>query len=154
MKRAGYSGPESVSVVAASSAMGILVPPCLTMVVLGSLVNLSIVTLFLAGLLQEWLPGLSIGGTLLGIAFTLYIAIVLGILFKGPEWWSATQARRADAPDNRAGSIAQSAFWPLAGRMFAQLAGCCGRPRMPIDTDEPRPTIWPRPRRVPLSTPV
>ena len=49
MRRAGYSGPESVSVVAAASAMGILVPPCLTMVVLGSLVNLSIVTLFLAG---------------------------------------------------------------------------------------------------------
>ena len=50
MKKAGYSGPESVSIVAAASAMGILVPPCLTMVVLGSLVNLSIVTLFLAGL--------------------------------------------------------------------------------------------------------
>ncbi len=49
MRKAGYSGPESVSVVAAASAMGILVPPCLTMVVLGSLVNLSIVTLFLAG---------------------------------------------------------------------------------------------------------
>ena len=49
MRRAGYSGPESVSIVAAASAMGILVPPCLTMVVLGSLVNLSIVTLFLAG---------------------------------------------------------------------------------------------------------
>jgi C4-dicarboxylate transporter DctM subunit len=49
MRRAGYSGAESVSVVAAASAMGILVPPCLTMVVLGSLVNLSIVTLFLAG---------------------------------------------------------------------------------------------------------
>src|SRR5262249_23187391 len=49
MKRAGYSGSESVSIVAAASAMGILVPPCLTMGVLGSLVNLSIVTLFLAG---------------------------------------------------------------------------------------------------------
>lgn len=49
MRKAGYSGPESVSVVAAVSAMGILVPPCLTMVVLGSLVNISIVTLFLAG---------------------------------------------------------------------------------------------------------
>jgi TRAP-type C4-dicarboxylate transport system permease small subunit len=49
MRRAGYSGPESVSVVAAASALGILVSPCLTMVVLGSLVNLSIVTLFLAG---------------------------------------------------------------------------------------------------------
>ncbi len=49
MRKAGYAGPEAVSVVAAASAMGILVPPCLTMVVLGSLVNISIVTLFLAG---------------------------------------------------------------------------------------------------------
>lgn len=55
MKKAGYSGPESVSVVAAASAMGILVPPCLTMVVLGSLVNLSIVTLFLAGFIPAFL---------------------------------------------------------------------------------------------------
>jgi tripartite ATP-independent transporter DctM subunit len=54
MRRAGYSGPEAVSVVAAASAMGILVPPCLTMVVLGSLVNLSIVTLFLAGFLPAF----------------------------------------------------------------------------------------------------
>jgi tripartite ATP-independent transporter DctM subunit len=55
MKKAGYSGAEAVSVVSAASAMGILVPPCLTMVVLGSLVNLSIVTLFLAGFLPAFL---------------------------------------------------------------------------------------------------
>ena len=55
MRSAGYSGPESVSVVAAASAMGILVPPCLTMVVLGSLVNLSIVTLFLAGFIPAFM---------------------------------------------------------------------------------------------------
>ncbi len=55
MKKAGYSGAESVSIVAAASAMGILVPPCLTMVVLGSLVNLSIVTLFLAGFIPAFL---------------------------------------------------------------------------------------------------
>ncbi len=61
MRKAGYSGPESVSVVAAASAMGILVPPCLTMVVLGSLVNLSIVTLFLAG----FLPALVLAAALL-----------------------------------------------------------------------------------------
>ena len=61
MRRAGYSGPESVSVVAAASAMGILVPPCLTMVVLGSLVNLSIVTLFLAG----FVPAFILAGVLL-----------------------------------------------------------------------------------------
>ena len=63
MKRAGYSGPESVSVVAAASAMGILVPPCLTMVVLGSLVNLSIVTLFLAG----FVPAFILAGALLAL---------------------------------------------------------------------------------------
>ena len=61
MKRAGYSGAESVSVVAAASAMGILVPPCLTMVVLGSLVNLSIVTLFLAG----FIPAFILAGVLI-----------------------------------------------------------------------------------------
>jgi C4-dicarboxylate transporter DctM subunit len=55
MRKSGYSGAESVSVVAAASAMGILVPPCLTMVVLGSLVNLSIVTLFLAGFVPAFL---------------------------------------------------------------------------------------------------
>jgi C4-dicarboxylate transporter DctM subunit len=55
MKKAGYSAPESVSVVSAASAMGILVPPCLTMVVLGSIVNLSIATLFLAGFLPAFL---------------------------------------------------------------------------------------------------
>jgi tripartite ATP-independent transporter DctM subunit len=55
MRRAGYSAGEAVSVVSAASAMGILVPPCLTMVVLGSLVNLSIVTLFLAGFLPAFL---------------------------------------------------------------------------------------------------
>src|SRR5207244_13509190 len=54
MRRAGYTGKESVSIVAAASAMGILVPPCLTMVVLGSLVNLSIVTLFLAGFIPAF----------------------------------------------------------------------------------------------------
>jgi tripartite ATP-independent transporter DctM subunit len=60
MKKAGYSGPESVSIVAAASAMGILVPPCLTMVVLGSLVNLSIVTLFLAGFVPAFLLALAL----------------------------------------------------------------------------------------------
>ncbi len=55
MRKAGYSGPESVSIVSAASAMGILVPPCLTMVVLGSLVNLSIVTLFLAGFIPAFI---------------------------------------------------------------------------------------------------
>jgi tripartite ATP-independent transporter DctM subunit len=83
MKRAGYSGPESVSIVAAASAMGILVPPCLTMVVLGSLVNLSIVTLFLAGFVP---------------AFILAAALLVLIAFRArrQQWPVTAGASRAD----------------------------------------------------------
>lgn len=49
MKRAGYPGEDAVSIVSAASALGMLVPPCMTMVILGALANLSIVTLFIAG---------------------------------------------------------------------------------------------------------
>jgi len=54
MKRAGYPGEDAVSIVSAASALGMLVPPCLTMVVLGSLANLSIVTLFIAGFIPAF----------------------------------------------------------------------------------------------------
>lgn len=83
MRKAGYSGPESVSVVAAASAMGILVPPCLTMVVLGSLVNLSIVTLFLAG----FVPALLLAGVLL---------VLIGIRARRQNWPVAEKASRSD----------------------------------------------------------
>ena len=83
MRRAGYSGPESVSVVAAASAMGILVPPCLTMVVLGSLVNLSIVTLFLAG----FVPAFILAGALL---------VLIGVRARRQNWPVTTGASRAD----------------------------------------------------------
>jgi len=83
MRRAGYSGPESVSVVAAASAMGILVPPCLTMVVLGSLVNLSIVTLFLAG----FVPAFILAGALL---------VLIALRARRQNWPVTTGASRAD----------------------------------------------------------
>ena len=83
MKRAGYSGAESVSVVAAASAMGILVPPCLTMVVLGSLVNLSIVTLFLAG----FLPAFVLAAALL---------VLIGLRARRQEWPLSPRASRGD----------------------------------------------------------
>ena len=83
MKRAGYSGPESVSIVAAASAMGILVPPCLTMVVLGSLVNLSIVTLFLAG----FVPAFILAGALLAL---------IAVRARRQNWPVTTGASHAD----------------------------------------------------------
>ena len=83
MKRAGYSAAESVSVVAAASAMGILVPPCLTMVVLGSLVNLSIVTLFLAGFVPAFL-------------LAAVLMVLIAIRARRLKWPVSPRATRAD----------------------------------------------------------
>jgi C4-dicarboxylate transporter DctM subunit len=95
LRKAGYSGPEAVSVVSASSAMGILVPPCLTMVVLGSLVNLSIVTLFLAG----FLPAFLLAGLLL---------VLIAVRARRQGWPVAEKASRADL-----GRAARRAIVPL-----------------------------------------
>ena len=45
MTRAGYRPGQAVSIVAAASAMGILVPPCILMIVLGSIANVSVAAL-------------------------------------------------------------------------------------------------------------
>ncbi|NDG39910.1 MAG: TRAP transporter large permease subunit, partial [Betaproteobacteria bacterium] len=42
MVRAGYSREQSVAIVASASAMGILVPPCILMIVIGSIAGLSV----------------------------------------------------------------------------------------------------------------
>jgi C4-dicarboxylate transporter, DctM subunit len=55
MKRQGYSGGHAGAIVAAAAGMGILVPPCLTMVVYGSITNTSIATLFAAGFLPAFI---------------------------------------------------------------------------------------------------
>jgi len=83
MRKAGYSGAEAVSVVSAASAMGILVPPCLTMVVLGSLVNLSIVTLFLAGFLPAFL-------------LAAMLLVLIAVRARRQAWPVAERATRAD----------------------------------------------------------
>jgi C4-dicarboxylate transporter DctM subunit len=51
MKRHGYSAARAGAIVAAAAGMGILVPPCLTMVVYGAVTNVSIGALFAAGFL-------------------------------------------------------------------------------------------------------
>jgi tripartite ATP-independent transporter DctM subunit len=54
MKRAGYKAEEGVAIVAASSAMGILVPPCILMVVLAAVANISVIALFVAGFIPAF----------------------------------------------------------------------------------------------------
>ena len=54
MKKAGYRGDESVAIVAAASAMGILVPPCILMVILAAVANISVIALFVGGFIPAF----------------------------------------------------------------------------------------------------
>ncbi|MBI3968398.1 MAG: TRAP transporter large permease, partial [Chloroflexi bacterium] len=49
MLRAGYKPEHAVSIVAAASGMGVLVPPAIFMIVVGTLTNTSVVGIFLGG---------------------------------------------------------------------------------------------------------
>ena len=65
MKRAGYKVETAIAVVAAASSMGILVPPCIAMVVLGVLANVSVGALFIGG----FLPAAVIALMLMGLIY-------------------------------------------------------------------------------------
>ena len=69
MVRAGYSRELSVAIVSAASAMGILVPPCILMIVIGSIAGLSVAALFTAGFIPA---------VVLAIAIMIYIYRLAG----------------------------------------------------------------------------
>jgi tripartite ATP-independent transporter DctM subunit len=73
MQRMKYSNEQSVCIISAASGMGILIPPCLVMIVLASIADLSVAALFLAGVL----PGVFMG---LCLIFLIYYQARKGIL--------------------------------------------------------------------------
>jgi C4-dicarboxylate transporter DctM subunit len=54
MNQAGYSPPRATAIVCAACGMGILVPPCIAMVVYGGVANVSIGALFAGGFLPAF----------------------------------------------------------------------------------------------------
>lgn len=58
--KAGYPPERAAAIVAAASGMGILIPPCLVMVILGAMSGLSISALFVAGFLPGFLMALAL----------------------------------------------------------------------------------------------
>ncbi len=64
MRDAGYKKAYSASIIAAASAMGILIPPCNLMVVLGDIAAVSVAALFLAGFIPAFVLALSLMGIL------------------------------------------------------------------------------------------
>lgn len=65
MERRGYSKAFATAVVAAAGGMGILIPPCIVMIIYGLLTNTSIAALFLGGLI----PGVLMGGSLMAAVY-------------------------------------------------------------------------------------
>ena len=66
LTKAGYKPEEAVSVVASASAMGILVPPCILMIIIGAIANVSVAALFAGG----FIPAL-----VLAVAIMMYIYV-------------------------------------------------------------------------------
>jgi len=73
MAKAGYTPPRAAAIVAAATGMGMMIPPCLNMVVLGAMANISIAGLFMGG----FLPGFLMAATLM---IVIYIQSAKGIL--------------------------------------------------------------------------
>jgi tripartite ATP-independent transporter DctM subunit len=74
----GYPPAESVAVLAASAAMGEVIPPSIALLILGSVTSLSVGTLFLAGLLP---------------AAVLAVILMLGILIRARRYGYPKGAR-------------------------------------------------------------
>ena len=72
MLKAGYNGPYTVAITAASSTLGNIIPPSILMVIYGAFGQVSIGALFLAGIV----PGLLIG--LAQMVYTYLIAVRYG----------------------------------------------------------------------------
>src|SRR2546425_2387446 len=77
MTRAGYRPGQAVSIGAAASAMGILVPPCILMIVIGSIANVSVAALFIGGFIP---------------------AVVLALAIMGYIYWEARREGMAPPP--------------------------------------------------------
>jgi tripartite ATP-independent transporter DctM subunit len=88
MDRARYPRDKSVCIIAAASAMGILIPPCLTMIVLGGISNISIAALFVAG----FLPGFCLALVLMGL---IYYQARKGLLPEGERRFTGAQLFQA-----------------------------------------------------------
>jgi tripartite ATP-independent transporter DctM subunit len=67
MVKKGYSPGFSAAITAASATMGAIIPPSVLMVVYGSLTNISMTKLFLAGII----PGLLVGFSQMAIAYVI-----------------------------------------------------------------------------------
>jgi len=65
MVKRGYPADFSAALTAASSVMGIIIPPSIPMILIGMIASVSVLSLFLGGVI----PGLMIGLSLMGVSY-------------------------------------------------------------------------------------
>ena len=97
LKKAGYDPAKAVALISAACAMGILIPPCLTMVVLGALAGVSVSALFVAG----FIPG-----------FLMAIALMISVYF---------QSKNGSLPPGENKATRKEIFSAFKGAMFPLL---------------------------------
>ncbi len=92
LRRAGYRAEDGASLIAAGTAMGMLVPPAIFMIVLGEVTNTSVVALFLAGFVPA-----AVIGTCLCILVLIQAHILGWPKDTRPSWGFLLRALRASA---------------------------------------------------------
>ena len=92
LKRAGYRAEDAASLIAAGTAMGMLVPPAIFMIVIAAVTNQSAVALFLAG----FIPAAVVGGCLCVLVF------IQAHVMHWPKDTATSFARLATAAKNAA----------------------------------------------------
>lgn len=65
MREEGYDKPFSVAITCSSSLIGVIIPPSIPMIIIGSIAQISIVKLFLGGAI----PGILVGLALMGLSY-------------------------------------------------------------------------------------
>ena len=95
LTKAGYSKADSASMIASGTAMGMLVPPAIFMIVIAQVTNTSAVTLFLAGFVP---------------AFVIMICLMVLIYFRARKYDWPVDARPSLS---RLGKAASQAAVPL-----------------------------------------
>ena len=126
MLRAGYKPEHAVSLVASASAMGILVPPAIFMIVLGQITDTSVVGIFLGGFIPAAVSALCLMAVILLQAHRLHWP-----KDEPPTWPRFVEAGRASlvplvVPDHhRAGVLLRRVHRHRGGRAGGRL--CHGR---------------------------
>ena len=128
LTKAGYKREDSASLIAAGTAMGMLVPPAIFMIVIAQVTNTSAVALFLAGFMP---------------AATIMVCLMVLVYFRARkyDWPVDTQAERAPHPVDAA--AAPRCRWSSRSSSWAASSSASSPPPRPAPWWRATPS-WPR----------